>query len=188
VEDRDLTRWQRARRDTRGVRVRREQLVVSVVVGALTVGVIFLVGGDWSDALIGLGCAVVAVVLLIPASELAWNYSQADKRLMMGELRAIRDRLDAAPTPGTAPPSEPPLDAHLTLHDLIRIGRALRNRHTVGAGEELAWANSVVERWGPLAPREQMTRFLSADGTSFRDQLAVLEQIANETRDTGSAT
>jgi len=164
----------------------RREIVVSAVAGALAVLIAFLVGSDWPDALIAFACVVVAAALLVPGGELAWNYAQADKRWMMRELRAIRDRLEA-PTLAAADSkaAEPPADVDLTLRNLIRMGRELRNRHSVAAPEERAWANSVVENWGPLAPREQVERFLNVDGASFRDQLAVLERIANETQNAG---
>jgi hypothetical protein len=51
----------------------RREVVVPTIAGAATIVAVFAAGGDWIDALIGLGCAVVVTSLLIPGSELAWN-------------------------------------------------------------------------------------------------------------------
>ena len=152
------------------------------MIGALTVIGVLAAGRAWVDALIGLGCAVVGTAILIPAGELAWNYLQADKRLILDELRSIRDRLD--PGSGTGIGGSPKsVNVRLALINFVSKGEDILRMSTVSHVLP-GWTEEVMEFLAEHVSSVDAEQCLSiSDPRSSRatcdQRVSVLRGIAN---------
>jgi hypothetical protein len=90
------TRWQRAKRDSRGFLDVRRDLSGAVVTGALAVLALLLFGspGDAVPAEAIVGGAAILGAILTPVFELLWHYLRAPTRMLREDVAAIRERVD----------------------------------------------------------------------------------------------
>lgn len=97
------TRWQQARRGSKGFRAYRRESAVAVTGGLVAAGYLFVfesraVAGQ--ELLIVLA-SVVGAAVVFPLLELGWNYLDAPGRIVRDQLVALRNDIKTAiPAPG----------------------------------------------------------------------------------------
>jgi hypothetical protein len=86
-----MTRWQKARLDTRGFRAWKRELAFGLAAGTTAIVLLVTFGRDeaaFEEALIVAG-SIIGTVLLVPLLELGWNYIKAPDRLLREELSRL---------------------------------------------------------------------------------------------------
>jgi hypothetical protein len=178
-----LTRWEKTREDWPGFKLR--DVWLGLLAGAVTVGVLALLGFPWAaiaEVLVSVG-AIVAVALLFALLQLWWAWSQAPMRLLVNdnaqlrsevaelrdEVRALPEKIGAPPGEATAPvaPAEPPpLELPLEARNQARIGEELGTGRGYFTEDEFArfdgWADDVVQRLSRRGAEEELEEFLAA--------------------------
>lgn len=146
------SRWQKARADTQLLRWKRE--VIAACVTAPVAFVFLKVFGSPDgamDDLISVAAAVVAVLVLLPLSELAWNWLQAPHRIVMDEVIALRGHIALSTAPTIDRAVQLPLKERLVA--ARRQGRDIRDQVAVASYHEADEWRARVERWTSAVER-----------------------------------
>lgn len=189
-----LTRWERAKADSRGWRVASREAGAGAAGGVLAVAALFLFASKTSalQELIVVGSAILGAMVLVPAAEVAWNYIQAPLRIINDDLDAILVKLDALETKrASAPAPKKSVSVPLTLLDFIRKGEFISEQasETYRARPEvLAWTQVVTTFLAEHVSESACEQFLKAAkgntllGIQMMKRLDVLQELYDETQ------
>lgn len=186
------TRWQKARADTQFLRWKRE--AVFGIAAAPVAFVLLRIAGSKAgamDELIVVGASVIAVLILLPLSELAWNWLQAPMHLLTEDVTRVERRVAQLPEQLVQPVAQtrPQPSLRTVVLDQIRGGRELlatgdQRRAMVPQNAAVLWTSQVSAALIARGADEVAQRFLEATDLSghaaLRARLHELEIIAEE--------
>lgn len=190
------TRFQRARQDTNPFVVRRELagLIVGGILGVILL-LIFVSGESAADELFVVGGAAIGTAVLVPAMAFGWNYWQAPHRMVLDEVRALRQEVAQLTQAKAARQPEKRPNVRLTLLNSVRKGDEIAEKlRYVGlwsgtAAEADAWTDRVTQFLSKWVSAEASERFLTAgeSASELRTRLfarvRMLKEIVEELPD-----
>jgi hypothetical protein len=152
----DETRFQRAIRDTPGLRENKRRRAIQSLVGAACAVALLLIFGSPNDAgteVLSWAGAIIGGVLIFYGTEFLWRYMEAPYALVREELAALRADVHHLPlvvsdevTPDAAPTAQLWLgDMTPTAAVLICIGRgeAILAQQVVAIGNASKWTEET---------------------------------------------
>lgn len=189
------TRWQCAKRHSRGFKAWKREAVLAVVTLPFAYGALEALGSEAgaTDQLISAGAVAIAVLIAFPLLELGWNYAWAETRLLRDEVGSLREAveqsLDEKPSKPSPRVKTRTVNVRVTVMNHARRGRevldgAQLTSYPVAVTEAQIWANTVVGVLSKYVGSEAAEGFLQASNetglSALPDQLEFLENLIEQ--------
>jgi hypothetical protein len=159
-------RWERAKRETHGLKDWRAGVGLAVIAGVGSILALLVFGspGAAGAELLVIAGAVVFAYLVRPLLGVGWNYLWAPWRVAQEQINDIYERL---PKQISKEPVETPPDVELTLRNYLRLGREKLEKTEWGVttAQEMdieSWTGEVTQFLSKNVSRTATKQFIDA--------------------------